>query len=115
MDLCKHPATLRVMRTLDAVITKEVKEHMKISSLRVRQNNVARLVIENVDILDIGKLKSKLPRSSEVFIRSSLNSKNQERVSSRIEIYYSIKSWDLISTFIILSCAALFLVYISTA
>jgi hypothetical protein len=29
MDLCKHPATLQVMRTLDAVITKEVKEHMK--------------------------------------------------------------------------------------
>jgi hypothetical protein len=49
MDLCKHPATLQVMRTLDAVITKEVKEHMKISSLSLRQNNVARLVIENVE------------------------------------------------------------------
>jgi hypothetical protein len=109
-DLHKHPATLRVLRALDAVTNKAVKENMKISSLGLRQNHTTRLVVENVDLLDIGKLQTWLPRSSKVFIRSALNSKYQEKVSSRLEIYYSVKNKDYVA---ILICTSFFLMCIA--
>ena len=103
MDLSKHPQTLRVLQTINDLTSEETQQHMKISSLSMRQNATAKLCVENVDCLCMTKLCTKLPKNSEVFMRSALNSKQHETVSSRLEIYYKVTDVDYLFITVLIS------------
>lgn len=113
MDLSKHPQTIRVLRAVDLVTSDQTKMHMKIGSLCMRQNDIARLCVENIDVLNMTLFCQKLPKNSKVFLRSSLKGgQHDETVSSRLEIYYPITKYSWFAVFLALSCVLMVVTYL---
>ena len=112
MDLSKHPQTIRVMRAVDLVTSDQTKMHMKIGSLCMRQNDIARLCVENIDVMNMTLFCQKLPKKSQVFLRSSLKGgQHDETVSSRLEIYYPVTKHSWFAAVLASSCVLMVITF----
>ena len=112
-DLSNHPQTMRVLRAVDLVTSEQTKMHMKIGSLCMRQNDIARLCVENIDVLNITIFCQKLPKKTQVFLRSSLKGgQYDETVSSRLEIYYPVKNVNWFAVCLLLSCVLMVMTFV---
>lgn len=112
-DLSNHPQTIRVLRAVDLETSEQTKKHMKIGSLCMRQNDIARLCVENIDVLNMTSFCQKLPKKSQVFLRSCLKGgQHDETVSSRLEIYYPVTKNSWFAAFLASSCVFMVLTYL---